>query len=87
MTLKLQFLCVQERTKKKPTCTFDATANRLNENTYQTSIDGKTVLFSFKDDKINITTEKSENSGILNFYCSGGASLAGEYSKIEGELD
>ncbi len=73
--------------RKKPTCTFDATAYRLDEKTYHTVIDGKTVLFTFNDDNINIATENPEDSGMLYYYCSGGASLEGDYTRIEGALD
>ena len=73
--------------RKNPTCTFDAKAYKLNESTYRTSIDGEMVLFTVKDDTISITPENPKNSGILYFYCSGGASLEGKYSKINTKLD
>lgn len=73
--------------KKKPTCTFDALATRMDDTTYMTIINEKKVLFSFKEDKITIKTDNPDNSSTLNFYCSGGASLAGEYKKINEPLD
>lgn len=73
--------------KKKPTCTFDALAKKANDSTYKADINGKTVVFSFKNKQISIATANKEDSGLLNFYCSGGGSLAGSYHKIEGNLD
>lgn len=73
--------------KKKPTCTFDAVAKKVDANIYQTQIDGKSILFEFTNTQISITTEKEEDEGLLYFYCSGGASIAGTYQKINEEID
>jgi len=73
--------------KKKPTCTFDATLQKWNDSTYTTFIQDKKVLFTFGKNNITIATEKEEDSGILYFYCSGGTSLAGTYTKIDGAID
>lgn len=73
--------------KKKPTCTFDVVAQKLNENTYTSVVQDKKVLFYFSENSITIETEKKEDSGILNFYCSGGASIADTYTKINEALD
>ncbi|CAA0152015.1 hypothetical protein V2647_10600 [Tenacibaculum maritimum] len=71
---------------KKQTCTFDAIAEKMNANTFATVVDGKTILFTFKSNGISITTEKFEDRFILNYYCSGGGSLAGDYEKINEPL-
>ena len=73
--------------KKQPTCTFDAVVQKINENTYRTQIEGTTVLFNFSNKQLNITTENKEDEGLLYFYCSGGASIKGTYSKINETLD
>lgn len=73
--------------KKKPTCTFEAIAQKLDENTYTSVVQDKKILFHFSDNSITIETEKKEDSGILNFYCSGGASIADTYIKINEQLD
>ncbi|HYQ55986.1 MAG TPA: PliI family lysozyme inhibitor of I-type lysozyme [Draconibacterium sp.] len=73
--------------KKKPTCTFDAVAKKVDDKVYQTQIDGKTILFQFTNAQLNITTEKEEDEGLLYFYCSGGASIGGTYLKINELLD
>ncbi|MGZ2371647.1 PliI family lysozyme inhibitor of I-type lysozyme [Ancylomarina sp. YFZ004] len=73
--------------KKKPTCTFDAIFHKQNDSIYQTRVDGKEVLLAIQNKTISLNTRNVEDSGVLSFYCSGGASLAGEYTKIDGELD
>lgn len=72
---------------KKPTCTFDAAAKRLNDSVYITKALDKPILFTFNSGKIIISTERKEDEGILNYYCSGGGSLAGIFNKIEEPLD
>ncbi|MCZ4695752.1 hypothetical protein DWB61_13575 [Ancylomarina euxinus] len=73
--------------KKKPSCTFDAIFYKQNDTLYQTRIDGKEVLLAIQDKTISLKTKNAADSGILSFYCSGGASLLGEYTQIDGELD
>jgi len=73
--------------KKKPTCTLDAQATKISEGLYQATLEGKPVLFTFDDTSVTVAAEKPEDAAILNFYCSGGASLAGTYSKTPGTLD
>ncbi|WP_228853431.1 hypothetical protein [Aegicerativicinus sediminis] len=73
--------------QKKPTCTWDAKAEKIDENTYQTWYEGKTILFSFTDNQISIKPENPEDNTTLYFFCSGGATLEGTYTKIEGDLD
>ncbi|MFC4222108.1 hypothetical protein [Flagellimonas marina] len=68
--------------QKRPTCTFDATVTKVNDSTYQTQIESKPVLFQFSDNSLAISAKNQEDSGLLNFYCSGGASFAGTYEKI-----
>ncbi|WP_445384201.1 hypothetical protein ACT6NV_09325 [Robiginitalea sp. IMCC44478] len=73
--------------KKRPTCTFDAVAYPTDDETYNTFLDGKKVLFRFTDNSLEISTENEADAGLLNFYCSGGASIAGSYDKIDGEIE
>lgn len=44
-------------------------------------------MFRFSENGITIETEKKEDSSILSFYCSGGASIADTYTKINEPLD
>lgn len=74
--------------KKKPTCTFDVwNVNKLIDNTYQTFIDGKAILFQFSNNEIIIIAKNEADNGLLSFYCSGGASISGSYKKIDTPLD
>lgn len=81
-------LAVRSRAdKKKPTCTFDATAQKITAVSYQGLSDGKPIFFNFSDSTLNISVERPEDEVVLHFYCSGGASLAGSYVKISEPLD
>ncbi len=73
--------------KKSPTCTFDTMLQKFDKDTYTAIIEGKMVIFHFSEDKISIKTENNEDKDLLYFYCSGGASLEGNYSKIYDPLD
>lgn len=82
------FLSVRSRADKmKPTCTFDTKAYKTNDSTYSAVSDGKNILFRFTSDSLEIETENPEDEAVLYFYCSGGATIAGTYAKIEGPLD
>ncbi|MFD2554131.1 PliI family lysozyme inhibitor of I-type lysozyme [Sphingobacterium tabacisoli] len=72
---------------KGPTCTLDAQASKTRTNVYRTMLEGKPVLLSFDDESVHIKSELVNDSTILNFYCSGGASLGGRYKKIKEDLD
>ncbi|MBD8488714.1 MliC family protein [Echinicola sp. CAU 1574] len=73
--------------KKKPTCTLDVNATVISENQLKAFEDDKAILFNFENNQLTIKTENEADDGILYFFCSGGASIGGTYSKIEGELD
>ncbi|TNJ45724.1 hypothetical protein KFZ70_10420 [Tamlana fucoidanivorans] len=73
--------------KKKPTCTFDAKAYKKTDTTYESMYDGKNIIYTFTDNTILISTEKKEDENSLYFFCSGGATIAGTYSKINNNLD
>ncbi len=83
----LKILVRSRADKKKPTCTFDATLTKVNENTYQSMEDDKTILYIFENGTLTIKPELPEYDGILAFYCSGGATVADTYQKIDGDLD
>ncbi len=73
--------------RKKPTCTWDATAYRQEEGVYFTMVDGKRILFHFSGDTLEIAPQNPADQNLLYFYCSGGATVAGTYLKIDGQLD
>ncbi|WP_296702654.1 hypothetical protein [Algoriphagus sp.] len=84
---KIKIIVRSRADKKRPTCTFDATAEKVDENTYKSWIEDQAVFYNFNGNQLTIALENPENEGVLSFYCSGGATVAGSYMKIEGELD
>ena len=50
-------------------------------------INGKEVLIGFNNDELTINTSQPENESLLSFYCSGGATIAGNYKRIDEGLD
>ncbi|WP_083191589.1 MliC family protein [Formosa haliotis] len=73
--------------KKRATCSFDAIGNVSDENTLKVYENGFTIVFSFKDDSVTIGTDPESDKDGLAYYCSGGANLAGTYTKLNGDLD
>lgn len=73
---------------KKPTCHFDGKATLMGQDEahgviFQSKVNDSTAFFQFKDDTLTID---SQDKYALNYFCSGGASLVGEYQKLEGDL-
>ena len=73
---------------KKPTCQFDGTASLMGQDKahgviFQTKVNDSTAFFQFKDGMLTID---SQDKYALNYFCSGGASLVGDYQKLEGGL-
>lgn len=73
--------------KKKPTCTFDADAIKVNDSVYKSNFEGKNILYVFNKESLSIKTANNEESDILYYFCSGGGTLADTYTKINDELD
>ena len=74
---------------KKPTCHFDGKATLMGQDTahgtiFQATVNDSTAFFQFKDDKLIID---SVDKYALNYFCSGGGSLAGEYKKLAEDLE
>jgi hypothetical protein len=73
---------------KKQTCQFDGKATLMGQDAahgtiFQAQANDSTVFFQFKD---NMLTIDSPDTYALNYFCSGGASLAGEYQKLTEDL-
>jgi len=73
---------------KKQTCQFDGKAILMGQDKahgviFQTKVNDSTAFFQFKD---GILTIDSQDKYALNYFCSGGASLVGDYQKLEGDL-
>ena len=73
--------------KKKPTCSFDDILHKRENNIYASYKEGKTILFKISDNSLSIEGGSAEDENILHYFCSGGATLKGEYKKLEGEID
>jgi hypothetical protein len=73
--------------KKSPTCTFDTKAYKKDDVTFGSIYNGTEITYTFSERSITISTETEEDENVLYFFCSGGATLAGTYSKIDGPLD
>lgn len=74
--------------KEKPTCTFDANATRIDsKGLYKASTNGNSVLFLFAGDSLIIKSDPESTYSNLNYFCSGGASIEGVYSKLSEPLD
>lgn len=84
---KYQILVRSRSDKKKPTCQYTSEVFPLNDTTLKSEFQGKVLLFSFSGEKLRIRTEKDEDESILYYFCSGGASMAGTYTKISEPLD
>ncbi|GAA0799895.1 hypothetical protein [Psychrobacter piscatorii] len=74
---------------KKQTCQFDGKATLMGQDAahgtiFQAQANDSTVFFQFKD---NMLTIDSPDKYALNYFCSGGASLAGEYQKLAEDLE
>lgn len=73
--------------KKRPTCTFEGIGTLLDASKLAVDIEGRRVLFKFKENTMDITTENEEDLDYLMYFCSGGGNFAGKYEKLNAPLD
>lgn len=73
--------------KKKPTCTFDDIVYKKDNNQFVSYKDEKTILFEVKDDYLFIKGESKTDENFLYYFCSGGATLKGEYKRLNENID
>lgn len=72
----------------KPLCTFDATAFKIeNSNMFTAVVEGFDVFFRFNGDSLVISGETEQDDRMLGYFCSGGATIAGVYHKLQEPLD
>lgn len=74
---------------KKPSCTFDGKAKLLGQDNahgviFQTVANDSATFLQFKNGTLTLD---SEDKYALNYFCSGGATLAGDYQKLNGNLE
>lgn len=72
---------------KKPTCTFDAKATKKTDYVYEAKANDATVLFTFEENQLKISTENPDDVTKLMYFCSGGGNFVGSFSKIPEKLD
>ena len=73
-------LSVQSRSDiKKPTCQFEGSAKQVAAGHYQVAVDNGHMDVYPSNESVRISSQDGAN---LNYYCSGGASLAGIYSRL-----
>jgi hypothetical protein len=74
--------------KKKPTCTFDMDVTQIDSVTLNGRNEGYAILFKLDKNVLTISSDQANASNNnLQYFCSGGATIEGNYAKIEGELD
>ncbi|MGG5505585.1 MULTISPECIES: hypothetical protein [unclassified Myroides] len=64
---------------KKPTCSLETVATKLNDHTYQAILQEVPVNFSLQEGALHIDTVNESDRGVLSYYCSGGGTLVGSY--------
>ncbi|MGM8870510.1 hypothetical protein ACS8E3_02360 [Psychrobacter sp. 2Y5] len=74
---------------KTPTCTFDGQAKLMGQDQahgviFETIANDSKVFLQFQNGKLTID---SDDKYALNYYCSGGASIVGEYQKLQTNLE
>ncbi|WP_201554394.1 hypothetical protein [Psychrobacter sp. 72-O-c] len=74
---------------KQPSCHFDGKATLLGQDDahgviFQTIANDSVTFLQFKD---GLLTIDSQDKYALNYFCSGGGTLAGDYQKLEGHLN
>lgn len=73
--------------KKRPTCTFDITAKQITETSYEAFYDSIVITFNFSKNSIKIASKHPKNLERLMFFCHGGATIAGTYSKTNNKSE
>ncbi|MBP2280940.1 hypothetical protein H4W00_001753 [Psychrobacter sp. PL19] len=73
---------------KQPSCSFDGTAKLMGQDNahgviFQTVANDSLTFLQFKE---GVLTIDSQDKYALNYFCAGGATLAGDYQKLAGNL-
>ena len=74
---------------KQPTCGFDGTAKLIGQDNahgviFKTVANDSVTFLQFQNGKLTI---EAQDKYALNTFCSGGATLAGDYQKLAGSLE
>jgi hypothetical protein len=73
--------------RKRPTCGFDGAAVLTAEEVLEASYDGSSFLLTVNGDTLVVAPKTPDDENILYYFCSGGASLAGTYTRIHEALE
>ncbi len=74
---------------KKPSCRYEGQATLMGQDEahgiiFKTIANDSVTFLQFKDGKLTID---AQDKYALNYFCSGGATLAGDYQKLAGRLE
>ena len=69
---------------KRPTCTLHCIARKLNDSVYESVETTIPVRFNFSKQEVSIYSSSRQE---LAYFCSGGASIQGDYRKIYEPID
>lgn len=74
---------------KKPSCNFEGTATLMGQDgahgvIFKTVANNSMTFLQFKD---GVLTIDAQDKYALNYFCSGGATLAGDYQKLADHLE
>ncbi len=72
---------------KRPTCSFDGVGTATSATVLQVDFDGRPLLFTFEGDVLRVSVTTEDDEGILHYFCSGGATLEGPYTRLKEALD
>ena len=73
--------------KKRATCTFDGNATVIDHETLKVVDNQASMVITFHKDTLFVNPETDADKDRLFYYCSGGGTLIGAYTRIEGDLD
>ena len=73
--------------KKRPTCSFDGVGMVKSATVLEAEFGGRPLLFTVEGDVLTVSVTVEEDKGILHYFCSGGATLEGPYTRLKEALD
>ncbi len=72
---------------KKPTCTWTTFATCTGDNIFTANFEGTSIEFEKDGNDLEIRAKEEADELKLNYFCSGGASIAGIYKLLKEPLD
>jgi hypothetical protein len=82
------FIKVRSRTdQKRATCTYTSFAKLKDANTLSGMYEGSGIVFQIEGDSLKVSSDNPSDETRPAYFCSGGGSLEGTYTKISSGLD